>query len=262
MKLIVPFIFYILICNFSYTQSLSGLWKGSSEHSIWVLNPVEVILEIEISNDSLITGVIHSYYKKERFDHIKISGIINWKDSAVYISDEKEISHNINAKIYETCLGKMKLKLTLAGNVYFLNGKWKDNSNKLFRCPTLKISFEKSFGDSINMTAAALPEIRKTDIQKVIELDADEIDSIKCAIYDNGEIDNVTARVYFNDSLIVKKQRLSADPIEFYIAFDKTKRMQKIKLFADNLGTIPPNTALLIITTRKNRYVITLFSTY
>ncbi len=90
----------------------------------------------------------------------------------------------------------------------------------------------------------------------------DEIDSVKCALYDNGEIDNDTASVYLNDSLIIEKQRLSAQPIEFYLSFDKTKRIQKIKLFADNLGSIPPNTALLIITTRNNRYLITLSSNY
>jgi hypothetical protein len=252
----------ILFSEYCQAQSLSGLWKGSTEHSIWVLNSTENILEIEVNNDSIITGVIHDYYTKGRFEHIKISGTVNWKDSTLNISEEEEISHNINTKFWELCLGTMQLKLTKSGNLYYLNGKWRDKSRKLLHCPTLAVSFKKPYRDSIELTAVESPGARKTDIQKVIELSSDEIDSVSCALYDNGEIDNDTATVYFNDSLIIKKQRLSAQPVEFYISFDKTKQIQKIKLFADNLGSIPPNTALLIITTRKNRYLITVSSDY
>ena len=262
MKHFLHTIILILFYKIAYSQSVSGIWKGNNEHSIWVLNSDEVVLEIEISSDSLITGVLHNYYKKGRFEHIKISGIISWKDSVVHIVEEEEISHNINTKLYETCLGEMQLKLWVERDLYRLKGKWKDKSKKMFHCPTLAIWFEKPYKDSMELTQTGLSEIRKTDIQKVIELTADETDSIKCALYDNGEIDDDTASVYFNDSLIIKKQRLSEHPIEFYVSFDKTKQVQKIKLFADNLGSIPPNTALLIITTRKNRYVITLSSDY
>lgn len=253
---------YIFFSNSCYAQSLSGFWKGSTEHSIWMLNPTKDILEIDVNNDSVISGVVHSYYTKNRFVHTKISGTINWKDSVLNIFDEEEISHNINTKLYELCLGTMQLKLSKSQGVLYLKGKWKDNSRKLFHCPTLAVSFEKSYKDSTKLSFVDPLHNRKTDFQKVIELESDEIDSIKCAIYDNGEIDNDTASVYFNDSLIVKTQRLSEHPIEFYVSFDKTKQIQKIRLFADNLGSIPPNTALLIITTKRNRYVITLSSDY
>jgi hypothetical protein len=217
---------------------------------------------MEVNNDSVISGVIHSYYTKGRYAHVKISGIINWKDSVLNTSDEEEISSNVNKKFYETCLGTMQLKLTKSGNVYYLNGKWKDKSRKLIHCPTLKVSFEKPYKDSIEFAKEESSGIRITNVQKVIELDADEVDSIKCVLFDNGEIDNDTASVYLNDSLIIEKQRLSEHPLEFYLSIDKAKRIQKIKLFADNLGSIPPNTALLIITTRKNRYLINLSSDY
>jgi len=252
----------ILFSGYCHAQSLSGSWKGSFEHSIWMLNSTEDILEIEVINDSIITGVVHSYYKNGRFAHIKISGTINWKDSVLNTSDEDEISSNVNKKLYGLCLGTMQLKLTKLGNMYYLNGKWRDKSRKLIHCPTVAVTFEKPFKDRIELVLTDSPGQRKTDIQKVIELAPDEIDSVNCALYDNGEIDNDTASVYFNDSLVIKKQKLSAQPVEFYISFDKTKQMQKIKLFADNLGSIPPNTALLIITTRKNRYLITLSSDY
>ena len=101
---------------------------------------------------------------------------------------------------------------------------------------------------------------RATVVQKVIELNRDETDSMKFALYDDGIIDGDTATLYFNDSLIVKKRRLTDQPFVFYLSLDRNKQFQKVQLFADNLGSVPPNTALLIITTRRNRYEIRLSS--
>ena len=139
MKTIYCTLLFLFFYSISYDQSLNGTWKGHSEHSIFVLNPTEIILELEINNDTLISGIVHSYYTKGRYDHVKINGHINWKDSIFTIFDEKEISHNINTKAYDACFGTMALKLTRIDQSYRLKGKWKDNSKKLIRCPTLNI---------------------------------------------------------------------------------------------------------------------------
>lgn len=253
---VIPLLFHC----YSYSQSLNGIWKGQSERSFFVLNPTEIILDLEIYNDTLISGIIHSYYTKGRFDHVKISGHINLKDSIFYIIDEAEIRHNINTKFFEMCRGTMTLKLTKVGNIYRLKGKWKDNDRKLFHCPTLETVFEKQIQDTTNSDKKDNLLYRKSDIQNIIELDQNETDSIKISIYDNGQIDDDTASVYLNDSLVLKPSRLTQNAIDFYISLNKTTRIHKIKLVAENLGSIPPNTALLIITTKKNRYAITLSS--
>src|SRR5262245_41535066 len=112
-------------------QSIEGIWKGKSGKAFGMLNSSEEIMEIEISNDSLVSGLIHNYYSKERFEHVKITGVINWKDSILNITEEKLISDNIS-KFYETCLGKMQLKLSRRENVWHLEGKWRDQSRGLF----------------------------------------------------------------------------------------------------------------------------------
>ena len=223
---------------------------------------MEIILELEITNDTVLSGVIHSYYTKGRYDHVKIKGYVNWNDSIFTILDEKEISHNINTKLYETCLGTMVLKLHKTADAYRLKGKWKDNSKKLFRCPILEIHFDKKLRPSHDISIRDSSMNRKTDIQNLIELSADEVDSIKLSLYDNGEIDNDTASVYLNDSLLLQSKRLSRTPIEVVLSLDKKRQFHHIRLVAENLGSIPPNTALLIITTRKNRYTITMSSDF
>jgi len=262
MKTIYCTLLFLFFYSISYDQSLNGTWKGYSEHSIFVLNPTEIILELEINNDTLISGIVHSYYTKGRYDHVKINGHINWKDSIFTIFDEKEISHNINTKAYDACFGTMALKLTRIDQSYRLKGKWKDNSKKLIRCPTLNIYFDKQIWISNDVFEKDSMLKRKADIQDIIELSGDETDSIKLSLYDNGIIDNDTVSVFLNDSLLLHSKGLTQIPIESVISLDKKTKIYHLKLIAENLGAIPPNTALLIITTRKNRYTITLSSDY
>ena len=255
-------LFFCIVFSFTcYTQSLNGVWNASYERSFWVLNSVKSAVELNITNDSLITGVEHDYFTKGRFSHTKITGKIIWKDSIINIEEIEEISTNVNPKAYESCFGKMQLRLTREGNTWFLRGKWKDKDTKSFHCPTLDVVLQKEIVTGVGEdTIAIAPAARATVVQKVIELNRNETDSIKFAVYDDGVIDGDTATLYFNDSLIVNKRQLSELPFIFYLSLNKNKQFQKIQLFADNLGSIPPNTALLIITTKENRYEIRLSS--
>ncbi len=80
-------------------------------------------------------------------------------------------------------------------------------------------------------------------------------DSISLAIYDNGEIDGDTVSVFLNDNKIVEKIGLSAQAYKISIPVEKNK-VNKIELFAENLGKIPPNTGLLVIYSGEKRYQI------
>jgi hypothetical protein len=48
--------------------------------------------------------------------------------------------------------------------------------------------------------------------------------------------------------------RLSQKPITITIDVDASQPHHEIIMVADNLGTIPPNTSVMIITTATNRY--------
>ncbi|MBK7885265.1 MAG: N-acetylmuramoyl-L-alanine amidase [Chitinophagaceae bacterium] len=70
---------------------------------------------------------------------------------------------------------------------------------------------------------------------------------IKVALYDDGEIDNDIVSVFFNKDLIVDNKSLTDKPISFDITLQDGKTNEMV-LFANNLGDISPNTALMIIT--------------
>ena len=103
---------------------------------------------------------------------------------------------------------------------------------------------------------------RRDDVQMIIEVDKKDKDSIRVDLYDNGQIDNDTVSVYINDRQVISKQMITAKPITFYISLSEDKHFDKIKLIAENLGSIPPNTALMVITTTKKKYDVFLSSNY
>ena len=64
-------------------------------------------------------------------------------------------------------------------------------------------------------------------------------------VFDNGTIDNDTVTVYDNKKQLIDKQKLSYNPIHFDLTFDDTIKTHEIIVVANNLGTVPPNTALI-----------------
>lgn len=73
-------------------------------------------------------------------------------------------------------------------------------------------------------------------------------------VYDNGEIDNDTVSIFYNKKLLISHKRLSTKPIELNIELDPNTSIHEITLFADNLGSIPPNTALVVVTAGNRHY--------
>lgn len=75
-------------------------------------------------------------------------------------------------------------------------------------------------------------------------------------LYDNGEIDGDTVSIYHNNELIVSRARLSAKPVSFKVTVDSKNPHHEVVMVANNLGSIPPNTSLMIITARGKRYEV------
>jgi hypothetical protein len=84
---------------------------------------------------------------------------------------------------------------------------------------------------------------------------------LKIELYDNGEIDGDTVSIYHNNVLIKSHAGLSDKPISFTIPIDATQPHHELIMVADNLGSIPPNTSVMIITTATNRYEVFISST-
>ena len=98
------------------------------------------------------------------------------------------------------------------------------------------------------------PPVLKTRENALVRKIETEAGKIKMEIYDNGQIDGDSVSIYHNNTLIRSHMRLSQKPITITITVDPSQPHHEIIMVADNLGTIPPNTSVMIITTATNRY--------
>ena len=98
------------------------------------------------------------------------------------------------------------------------------------------------------------PPVLKTRENALVRKIETEAGKIKMEIYDNGQIDGDSVSIYHNNTLIRSHMRLSQKPITITIDVDPSQPHHEIIMVADNLGTIPPNTSVMIITTATNRY--------
>lgn len=79
--------------------------------------------------------------------------------------------------------------------------------------------------------------------------------NITLALYDNGTVDGDAVSIYYNGKKIINNQKLSTIPITITLTLDANTNIHSLVMYAENLGTIPPNTALIIVTTAsKKRY--------
>ena len=60
--------------------------------------------------------------------------------------------------------------------------------------------------------------------------------------------------------LCFSHKMLTAKPISLTLALDEDVKENIITMYADNLGTIPPNTALMIVTDGDKRYEVRITS--
>jgi hypothetical protein len=101
---------------------------------------------------------------------------------------------------------------------------------------------------------SSTPLVLKTRENALIRQIETETGEIRVDVYDNGEIDGDTVSIYHNNTLIRSHMRLSQKPISFTIGVDPSQPHHEIIMVAENLGSIPPNTSIMIITTANNRY--------
>jgi len=73
-------------------------------------------------------------------------------------------------------------------------------------------------------------------------------------LYDNGEIDGDTITVYDNNQVIAFRKGLTKKAITLNLKASADNPVHEIVMVANNLGSIPPNTALMVVSTGDKRY--------
>lgn len=99
-------------------------------------------------------------------------------------------------------------------------------------------------------------EKRANDLVRQITV---EHDSVTVSLYDNGDIDGDSVTLIYNSNIITTHQRLTDKPISFVLKVEAGSSNELV-MYAENLGSIPPNTALMIINDGNKRYELNVSS--
>lgn len=99
---------------------------------------------------------------------------------------------------------------------------------------------------------------RKKIFNKEIALSGD---SIELRFYDNAEVDGDSISLYLNDKLFFTHIRLTANAYTIKLPVKELNDNNELVMVAENLGSIPPNTAFMVAMVAGNRYEAQLEST-
>lgn len=94
---------------------------------------------------------------------------------------------------------------------------------------------------------------RKTVVQETVYFSSD---SLQISLYDNGEIDGDTVSVVMNGELFLPKKRLGVAAVTKTLMIPKSTDEVQLIMYAENLGTIAPNTGLMVVKDGKEMYEI------
>jgi hypothetical protein len=249
-------------------EDLNGIWKGTLTQGPGGCYP-QYYLELQINfNGDRLTGKAYDYYDKEHFVKMSFSGRYNPQTHRLVIIENQVLQADIPIDC-EPCTKTYDLNYSKNGEQEELNGNWKGvYSNKQLVCPPGRIRLQRA-------TQSDFPvDIEQSDtliaLQKTLKLQPREPTLVKTIIlhsadvkidlYDDAEIDHDTVTVLINNKLLLYRQMLTDRPLTIHFnAFPNTP--YELVMYADNLGDIPPNTALMMVTCGPDKIKANMSST-
>jgi len=99
-----------------------------------------------------------------------------------------------------------------------------------------------------------VPDIIKQRDNPLVKTIVTNSPDISIDLYDNGEIDGDTITVYNNNSVVAYRKGLTAKPVNITLKASADDAHHELIMVANNLGSIPPNTALMVVKTGGKRY--------
>lgn len=249
------------------TQVLTGIWRGKRTQNAGGCFP-EYSLELHITymHDNTFMGNAYSF-DKDRYTKINFKGRYNPLNKRMVIIENTVLQYNVPENCIP-CIKTYELTWSQDAGGEALLGQWTGhemgNSHTcqpgtimLTRQTTSQFPVDLFQNDSLAAIQKNLHlATREKDLLQTIDIDTN---SVTIELYDNAEIDDDTVSVFINNTLLLYKKRLTNKPVTLNV--DMFPGMDyEMMMYAENLGRIPPNTALMIITAGRKRYELRLSS--
>lgn len=288
--LLLPFLILSFYC---FPQSVAGYWYGNANVKS-KSSANNYLVELILNQDRTQVKGVLNYYFKNTFRSLSVNGNYNSMTRQLILFNIPVTYHGSNSSMEVDCIMNFMAKLRISPQDSRLVGNFEGKPEYKYTCADINFNLRKdadiSKKDSIlnairqyketyqvwkpsaTDTLEAVNVVQRKVVNYVIEnqfkqrenVVAEEIavssDSLKVDFYDNGEVDGDSISIFFNNQLLAFNRKISTRAIHFDLVLDSTKEVNELTMFADNLGSIPPNTALMLVSDGKKRYELRLSS--
>lgn len=293
MKNLIP-VFLLLIAFSGSAQKIGGFYKGTlyNDSTKMKQNYELALAEYrgKIMGYSYVTFIANdTFYYGIRKIKAKIAG------NSLIVEDDKMIANNFPEAPAKHVNRIVTIPLKgQEDSLVSINGRWRTNQTKIYYSVAGSVEAVKSNDSSASALFAHLKELnlmpdqnnatafaqtnlkpqekvkteeklltqkteatvlnytqRKNHVLQTIEVVSD---SLFLSFYDNGVVDGDSISVYLNGQAIVQNAMLKTVATKKTIGF--TGNESELCLVAVNLGSIPPNTGLLVIRDGEKIYQI------
>lgn len=248
-----------LACPSLRSQELSGSWKGRLVMAPSGCFPVYNI-QFDLSiNDSLVRGVAWHYSDSQNYVKQNIQGVYRADSQVMLLQETSMISQQLKPDCipctkqyrltYHKATGNTMTDEQIRGVWFTPGGRAQDGKTV---CDPGTVVLNRLSKQAKEIAKRAISLRGKTNtLFKEIEVDSG---LVQIELFDNGQIDGDTISIYVNDKPVVYRQMLKTQAVTMSVLVDRQRPVQDVVMVGENLGTIPPNTALMIVMAGQERY--------
>ncbi|MFY7898763.1 MAG: hypothetical protein ACOVNY_01180, partial [Chitinophagaceae bacterium] len=220
-----------------------------------IINEEKLLQEIKDKKTAIAKKAIEKYERAQRIKEAK-----QQKATRDSIVKEKR-----RAKIKEKAIKDSIVKASNDSIIKSLADK-REKAKKELAAKKVAVAADKALSpaekdkligtlDSINeiKDKLLLAQINQRATSKIIYVETMS-DSVHIDLYDNGVFDKDSISVIFNKKIVVYKQVLTTNKaISFDIKIEAGEKKNEMIFYAENLGIVPPNSALMVITDKQGK---------
>ncbi len=290
------FSLFIFCCRAVPAQDLTGTWEGSagSGAGIWRISIVQAgdscfgysfdsipgsckanfSASFNRQNQQFRAQAISFIYRS--FGHELISADLHYQkpDSVEYLTGSIR-SRSFVSRLLTLGIGSRGVLRKISNQVdstLFMKVALQRQDNKK-RVPDAVISDQQAVGAVVEksngqkdklvpgkMEADSMSAIKNSRTSLLAKTIVTRADSVTVILYDDGEIDCDMVSVFDNDQPVIHHLLLTRDPYRFTLQLPENGSKHVLELVVENEGSIPPNTAYMLVIAGTDRVEIKLSS--
>lgn len=176
------------------------------------------------------------------------SGDSSCNGSIAYYRDLNDFNSTVQQQLLSFYTPKEYSSLTLFSTV---NNKHKKT---ILSPEEIVTSTNDTTGTSTDSTLPLVLRERTNKLEQTLQINSPNIEVV---LLDDAEIDGDIVSLYHNNVLAIDHKTLGKEVIKYSFKADKQHAHHELILVAENLGSIPPNTALMRIRAGDKKYELT-----